>query len=65
MIGLIGQAVSEKKTFENGGQMVGRTTDHGYPISSPCEPKMLDNRWTLYHGYPRKSSSVEPSLWPK
>ena len=32
---LIGQAVSEKKIFENGGR---RTPDHGHPISSPCEP---------------------------
>ena len=42
---LIGQAVSEKKIFENGGQQRtdrrwtdGRTPDHGHPISSPCEP---------------------------
>ena len=33
---LIGQAVSEKKIFENGGRR--RTPDHGHPISSPCEP---------------------------
>ena len=26
--------VLEKKMFENGGQ----TTEHGYTISSPCEP---------------------------
>ena len=36
---LIGQAVSEKKIFENGGRRTdGRTPDHGHPISSPCEP---------------------------
>ena len=47
---LIGQAVSEKKIFENGGRRTdgrrttdgqwtdGRTTEHGYTISSPCEP---------------------------
>ena len=38
---LIGQALSEKKIFENGGRRTdddGRTTDHGHPISSPCEP---------------------------
>ena len=39
---LIGQAVSERKIFENGGRRTddgdGRTTDHGHPISSPCEP---------------------------
>ena len=40
---LIGQAVSEKKIFENGGRRTddgrtdGRTTEHGYTISSPCE----------------------------
>ena len=33
---LIGQAVSEKKIFENGGRR--RTPDHGHPISSPYEP---------------------------
>ena len=43
-LALIGQAVSEKKIFENGGRrtdgrrMDGRTTEHGYTISSPCEP---------------------------
>ena len=34
---LIGPAVLEEKIFE----MVdddGRTTEHGHPISSPCEP---------------------------
>ena len=37
---LIGQAVSEEKIFENGGRRTddGRTTEHGYTISSPCEP---------------------------
>ena len=36
---LIGQAVSEKKIFENGGRRTdGRTTEHWYTISSPCEP---------------------------
>ena len=36
---LIGQAVSEKKIFENGGRRTdGRQPDHGHPISSPCEP---------------------------
>ena len=41
---LIGQAVSEKKIFENGGRRTdgrtddGRTLDHGHLISSPCEP---------------------------
>ena len=38
---LIGQALSEKKIFENGGRRTdddGRTPDHGHPISSPCEP---------------------------
>ena len=36
---LIGQAVSEKKIFENCGRRTdGRTTEHGYTISSPCEP---------------------------
>ena len=40
---LIGQAVSEKKIFENGGRRRRtdgrrRTPDHGHPISSPCEP---------------------------
>ena len=46
---MIGQAVSEKKIFENGGRRTdgrttngrrtdGRTTEHGYTISSPCEP---------------------------
>ena len=37
---MIGQAVSEKKIFENGGRRTtdGRTPDHGHPISSPCEP---------------------------
>ena len=41
----VGQAVSEKKIFENGGRRTdgrrttdGRTTEHGYTISSPCEP---------------------------
>ena len=37
---MIGPAVSEK-IFENGGRRRtddGRTPDHGYPISSPCEP---------------------------
>ena len=50
-LALIGQAVSEKKIFENGGQRTdaGRTPDHGHPISSPCEPngsgelKMVDD----------------------
>ena len=43
-LALIGQAVSEKKIFENGGRRTdgrrtdGRTTEHGYTISSPCEP---------------------------
>ena len=32
---LIGQAVSEEKIFEIVDR---RTTDHGHPISSPCEP---------------------------
>ena len=37
-------AVSKKKIFENGGRRTdgrrtdGRTTEHGYTISSPCEP---------------------------
>ena len=36
---LVGQAVSEKKIFEIvDGWTDGRTTDHGHPISSPCEP---------------------------
>ena len=38
---LIGQAVSEEKMFEivNGRQTTdGRTPEHGYTISSPCEP---------------------------
>ena len=37
---LIGQAVSEKKMFEHCGRRTDgrRTTDHGYTISSPCEP---------------------------
>ena len=39
---MIGQAVSEEKTFENGGrqrqQRPRRTPEHGYTISSPCEP---------------------------
>ena len=41
---MIGQAVSEEKIFENGGRTDdgrttdGRTTEHGYTISSPCEP---------------------------
>ena len=42
---LVGQAVSEKKIFEiedgrTDGRKTddGRTTDHGHPISSPCEP---------------------------
>ena len=43
---LIGQAVSEEKIFENGRRRTtddgrtddGRTTEHGYTISSPCEP---------------------------
>ena len=36
--------VSEEKIFENGGRRTdgrrtdGRTTEHGYTISSPCEP---------------------------
>ena len=36
----VGEAVSEKKIFENGGRRTddGRTPDHGHPISSPCEP---------------------------
>ena len=44
-LALIGQAVSEKKIFENSGRRTtdgrrtdGRTTEHGYTISSPCEP---------------------------
>ena len=45
-LALIGQTVSEKKIFENGGRRTdgrrttgaGRTPDHGHPISSPCEP---------------------------
>ena len=39
-LALIGQAVSEKKIFENGGRRRrtdGRTPNHGHPISSPCE----------------------------
>ena len=38
---LIGQAVSEEKRFENvdNDDDDGRTPDHGYTISSPCEPK--------------------------
>ena len=41
---MTGQAVSEKKIFENGGRRTdgrrtdGRTMEHGYTISSPCEP---------------------------
>ena len=36
---LIGQAVSEEKIFEIvDGRTDGRTSDHGHPISSPCEP---------------------------
>ena len=38
---LIGQVVSEKEIFENGGRTDGRTDGHwldGYTISSPCEP---------------------------
>ena len=35
-LALIGQAVMEKKIFENGGR---RTTDHGYTISSPMSLK--------------------------
>ena len=37
---LIGHAVSEEKIFEivDGRRTDGRRTDHGHPISSPCEP---------------------------
>ena len=40
--GLIGQAVLEKKVFENGGRWIDndrQTTDHGYTISSPMSLK--------------------------
>ena len=41
-LALIGNAISEKKIFENGGQMDEGQTDgsrlEGYTISSPCEP---------------------------
>ena len=37
---LIGQVVSEKKIFEivDDDEDGRQTTDHGHPISSPCEP---------------------------
>ena len=35
-LALIGPWVSEEKMFEHCGR---RTPDHGYPISSPCEPE--------------------------
>ena len=41
-LALIGQAVLEKKIFENGGWQTDddrRTTDHGYTISSPMSLK--------------------------
>ena len=64
-LALIGQAVSEKKIFENGGrrtddgrtdgQTDGRTTEHGYTISSPCEPdgsgELKIYMWFLLHGF--------------
>ena len=36
---LVGQAVLEKRMFENGGQRTddGRTPENWYTISSPCE----------------------------
>ena len=34
---LIGQAVSEEKNYEHCGRR--RTLEHGYTISSPCEPE--------------------------
>ena len=54
---LIGQAVSEKKIFENGGRRRtddGRMPDHGHPISSPCEPsgsRELKNSYKLILSY--------------
>ena len=65
---LIGQAVSEEKIFEIvDGRTDGRTTDHGHPISSPCEPngsgklKMVDEAGrTPDHGHPI-SSPCEPN----
>ena len=39
ILALIGQAVLEKKIFENGGQ---QRTDHGYTISSPMSLKAPD-----------------------
>ena len=43
-LALIGQAVSEKKIFDNGGWTDGRRTDgrplDGYIICSPCEPNV-------------------------
>ena len=39
-LALIGSAVLEKKTSENGGRMdTGRTTEHAYTISSPMSLK--------------------------
>ena len=37
---MIGQAVSENKMFEHCGQRR-PMPEHGYPISSPCEPEGL------------------------
>ena len=42
-LALIGQVVSEEKTFENGGQRQRRrrrTPDHEYPISSPLSLRL-------------------------
>ena len=52
-------AVSEEKTFEHCGQkrrQGRRTTEHGYTVSSPCEPngseelKMMDDGRTTTDG---------------
>ena len=37
-LALIGQTVSEEKIFEIVNDVVGRTPEHGHPISSPFEP---------------------------
>ena len=63
---LIGQAVSEKKIFENGGRRRtddGRTPDHGHPISSPCEPNGSGELKTLKNLFLQNQKAYDFETW--